>query len=325
MRAIVHHEFGEPSDVLAVEEVPLPEPGPGEVRVRMTLAPIHNHDLWTIRGTYGFKPELPSRAGTEAVGVVDALGEGVDGLAVGQRVASGGVFGSWSEYFVAKAKALVPLDDALPDEAASQLTLMPFSAISLLDSLELAEGEWFAQNAANGAVGRLVAQLAVARGIEVLGLVRREAGVTELAEQGIGDVVATDAPGWRDRVATIVGDAPIRFGVDSVGGDGTRQLVSLLADQGTLIAFGAMGEPDMRIPSGEVIFRRITVRGFWGSLVSAAMPREKRSALMHELSTGIRNGTLTLPAEATYSFDDVRQAADANAEAGRGGKILLKP
>jgi NADPH2:quinone reductase len=164
MRAIVHHEFGEPSDVLDVEEVPLPEPGPGEVRVRMTLSPIHNHDLWTIRGTYGFKPELPSRGGTEAVGVVDALGEGVEGLAEGQRVAAGGVFGVWSEYFIAKARGVVPLDDALPDEAAAQLTLMPFSAISLLDSLELADGEWFVQNAANGAVGRLVAQLAASRG-----------------------------------------------------------------------------------------------------------------------------------------------------------------
>jgi NADPH:quinone reductase-like Zn-dependent oxidoreductase len=77
MRAIVHHRFGEPSDVLGVEDVPLPEPGPGEVRIRVTASPIHNHDLWTIRGTYGFKPKLPARAGTEAVGVVDALGEGV--------------------------------------------------------------------------------------------------------------------------------------------------------------------------------------------------------------------------------------------------------
>ena len=73
MRAIVHHEFGDPAQVLGVEEVPLPEPGPREVRLRVLLSPIHNHDLWTIRGTYGYKPELPARAGTEAVGIVDAL------------------------------------------------------------------------------------------------------------------------------------------------------------------------------------------------------------------------------------------------------------
>jgi NADPH:quinone reductase-like Zn-dependent oxidoreductase len=325
MRVIVHHEFGEPSDVLQVEEVPLPEPGPGEVRIRTTASPIHNHDLWTIRGTYGFKPELPARAGTEAVGVVDALGEGVDSLTVGQRVISGGVFGVWAEYFVARAGGVTPIDDALPDEAAAQLIMMPFSAISLLDSLGLGEGEWFAQNAANGAVGRLVAQLAVSRGVKVLGLVRRAAGVDELAAQGIGDIVATDEPGWRDRVAQLVGDAPIRVGIDSVGGSGTRDLVSVLADEGTVIAFGAMGAPNMEIPSGDVIFRQITVKGFWGSLVSRATSREQRAAFMAELSEGVRSGALTLPVEASYSFDDARKAADANFAAGRAGKILLTP
>ncbi|WP_155727728.1 alcohol dehydrogenase catalytic domain-containing protein, partial [Mycobacterium avium] len=80
-----------------------PEPGPGEVRVRTVLASIHNHDLWTIRGTYGFKPELPARSGTEAVGVVDAVGEGVTTLQPGQRVVTGGTFGVWAEYFVAPA------------------------------------------------------------------------------------------------------------------------------------------------------------------------------------------------------------------------------
>lgn len=325
MRAIVQHRFGEPGEVLGVEDVPLPEPGPGEVRIRMTRSPIHNHDLWTIRGTYGFTPALPARAGTEAVGVVDALGDGVEDLALGQRVASGGVFGVWAEYFVARAGGVVPLDDGISDDAAAQLVMMPFSAISLLESLKLAEGEWFAQNAANGAVGRLVAQLAAARGVRVLGLVRRTDGVSELAGQGIGDIVATDAHDWRDRAAEIVGDAPVRFAVDSVGGADSRRLVSLLADEGTLIAFGAMGTPVMEIPSGDVIFRQITVKGFWGSLVSAATPREQRAALLGELARGVRDGSLTLPVEATYSLDDVRTATAANAAAGRAGKILLRP
>ncbi len=68
-------QFGEPADVLTAEERPVPTPGAGEVLVRTVLSPIHNHDLWTIRGTYGFKPELPAASGTEALGVVEALGE----------------------------------------------------------------------------------------------------------------------------------------------------------------------------------------------------------------------------------------------------------
>ena len=94
-------------------------------------------------------------------------------------------FGAWAELVVAPAAGLIPVPDEMPDEAAAQLVSMPFSAIALLDFLEVSEGDWIVQNAANGAVGRLVAQLAVARGVHVLGLVRRADGVDELREQGI--------------------------------------------------------------------------------------------------------------------------------------------
>jgi NADPH2:quinone reductase len=325
MRAIIHREFGDPAEVLVVENVPTPEPGIGEVRVRTLLSPIHNHDLWTIRGTYGFKPELPARAGTEAVGVVDALGEGVTGIEVGTRVATGGTFGVWAEYFVAKAASLIPVGDTLPDEAAAQLVSMPFSAISLLDTLDLSEGEWFVQNAANGAVGRLVAQLAAARGINAIGLVRRAAGVDELEAHGIGNVVATDTDGWRDAVAEITSGAPIVVGVDSVGGSAAGDIVSLLAENARLVVFGAMSSPVMEIPSGPVIFKSISVTGFWGSKVMGAMDGTKRAALLGELVARIGDGSLTLPVDETYSFDEAREASAANFVAGRSGKILLRP
>src|SRR6478752_4300251 len=185
MRALVHSTFGDPTEVLEVAERPLPEPGPGRVRVRTVLSPIHNHDLWTVRGTYGFKPELPAASGTEALGVVDALGDGVEHLVVGQRVATGGTFGAWAEYIVANAAGLIPVPDGLSDESAAQLVSMPFSTISLLHFLDVAEGDWIVQNAANGAVGRMLAQLGAARGINVIGLVRRAEGVEELRAQGI--------------------------------------------------------------------------------------------------------------------------------------------
>ncbi|CAD6007730.1 zinc-binding dehydrogenase [Agreia sp. COWG] len=325
MRAIIHHEFGDPAEVLAVEDVATPQPGAGEVRVRTLLSPIHNHDLWTIRGTYGFKPELPAQAGTEAVGVVDALGEGVTTLQLGQRVATGGTFGVWAEFFTAKAASLIPVPDSLSDEVASQLVSMPFSAISLLDTLALGEGDWLIQNAANGAVGRLVAQLAVARGIKVVGLVRRSAGVDELKAQGIDNIVATDVEGWKDTVAEITNGAPISVGVDSVGGQASGDIVSLLAENGRLVVFGAMDAPTMEIGSGPVIFKSISVVGFWGSKVMGAMDAAKRGALLGELVTRIGEGVLTLPVEKTYSFDDARTAAAANFAPGRSGKILLRP
>lgn len=325
MRALVQPSFGDPSEVLSVQEVPDPEPGPGQVLVRVLLSPIHNHDLWTVRGSYGFKPEMPARAGTEAVGVVEALGEGVTGLEVGQRVATGGSFGAWAELIVVPAAGLVPVPDAIGDEAAAQLVSMPFSAIALLDFLEVSEGDWIVQNAANGAVGRLLAQLGEARGVHVLSLVRRGAGVEELKDQGIGRVVATDDDGWHERVADIVGDAPIVAGVDSVGGSAAGDLVSLLADDGVLVVFGAMASPTLEIGSGDVIFKQAVIKGFWGSKVFGAMSGEKRAALMGELITGIASGALTLPVEAVYPLDEIATAAGANQAPGRRGKILLRP
>jgi NADPH:quinone reductase len=325
MRALVQPRFGDPSEVLSVTEVPDPQPGPGQVLVRVLLSPIHNHDLWTVRGSYGFKPEMPARAGTEAVGVVEALGEGVEGLAVGQRVASGGTFGAWAELIVAPAAALVPVPDGMSDEAASQLVSMPFSAIALLDFLGVSEGDWIVQNAANGAVGRLVAQLAKARGVHVLGLVRRSEGVAELREEGIDRIVATDDDGWRDRVWEIVGDAPVVAGVDSVGGSAAGDVVSLLAEDGVLVVFGAMASPTLEISSGDVIFKQAVIKGFWGSKVFGAMSGGKRAALMGELVSGIASGALTLPVEKVYSLDEIAEAARANGEPGRRGKVLLRP
>jgi NADPH:quinone reductase-like Zn-dependent oxidoreductase len=325
MRAVIHHEFGDPTTVLNVEDVVTPEPGTGEVRVRTIMSPIHNHDLWTVRGTYGFKPELPAKCGTEAVGIVDALGDGVDQLTVGQRVVTGGTFGVWAEFFIARAGSLVPIDDSAPDVVAAQLVSMPFSTLALLDWLALKPGDWIIQNAANGAVGRLLAQLAPTRGINVVGLVRRDAGIAELGAQGIERIVSTESDGWQGRVSEITGGAEIIAGIDSVGGDASDIVLSLLGSDATLVSFGAMSEPAMSLSSGSIIFNNITVKGFWGSRVMGRMPAEHRGELFKELFARVSDGTISLPTEAVYTFDQVREASAANVVAGRVGKVMLRP
>jgi len=324
MRSAMYHAFGDPARLLAAEDSPVPEPGAGEVRVRMRLAPIHNHDLITIRGQYGWKPALPAIGGSEGFGVIDALGEGVDGLAIGQRVTAASGQGTWAEYFVASASMLVPIPDAIGDEMAAQLVAMPLSALMLLESLHVQPGQWVVQNAANGAVGKTLAMLAAARGVPVLSLVRREAGVAEMSALGIEHVLCTADAGWQDAARSLLGPARARAAVDSVGGEASADLVALLGDEGVLVCFGSMGGEPMRIPSGDVIFRQLTVKGFWGSKTSREMPAARKRALLGELVERAAAGDLRLPVDGIYDLEQVADAAAASQRPGRAGKVLLR-
>lgn len=327
MRSIVHAAYGEPAEVLAVADSPLPEPGPGQARVRMLLSPIHNHDLWTVRGQYGYKPTLPAIAGSEAFGIVDAVGDGVEGLAIGQRVTTAGARGAWAEYFVVPAASLVPVPDAIDDASAAQLVAMPLSALMLLEMLDVATGDWIAQNAANGAVGKALAMLARARGVNVLNLVRREEGVAEMAAQGIGNTVCTMHEGWKAQARDLMGGSRPKAAVDSVSGPASGVLCSLLGEGGLLVSFGSMTGESMQIPSGELIFKQITVKGFWGTPASKALSSQDRRRLMGELMQRAASGELQLPVAATYGFEDIGQAVLDSLTPGRAskGKILLRP
>lgn len=325
MRSATHSRFGEPAEVLALADSPIPEPAPGQVRIKTTLAAIHHHDLWTVRGSYGYKPDLPAIAGSEAVGIIDALGEGVSGLSIGQRVATASAHGTWAEFFTVAAAGVVPLPDTIPDETAAQLIAMPFSALTLVDFLGVNAGDWIVQNTANGTVGKSVAMIAAARGINTINLVRRDEAVAELAALGIKNVVSTAGEGWQDQARALTGDAPIRAAIDSIGGSASGDLVMLLGKDGLLVSFGAQrGEP-MQIPSGELIFKHITVKGFWGSRVAADMPAEKRTALMREMIGMIISGRLKLPVDGIFGLDQIGDAVRATLTPGKAGKVLLRP
>ncbi|WP_315386159.1 zinc-binding dehydrogenase [uncultured Stenotrophomonas sp.] len=325
MRVALHEQFGDPTEVLHGGEAPTPQPGPGEVRVRTVLAPIHNHDLWTVRGQYGYKPSLPAIGGSEGTGVIDALGEGVTGLQVGQRVSAASVHGTWAEYFIAPAKMVIPMPDSIDDNTAAQLIAMPLSALMLLEFLQVKQGQWIVQNAANGAVGKALAMLAKARGVHCLNLVRRDDGVAEMDALGIENTISTASDDWAREVKARVGEGVLSAAVDSVGGTASGELMKLLSENGTLVSFGSMtGEP-MQIGSGDVIFKQATVKGFWGSKVSQAMAPEDKRRLVGELLTLAAKGGLSLPVDGVFGLDQVAEAAKASLQPGRNGKVLLKP
>ncbi|MGF6886813.1 NADPH2:quinone reductase [Nocardia sp. GAS34] len=323
MRAVVIEEFGEPTGVLAAAERPLPEPGPGQVRVAMILAPIHNHDLAIVRGVYGYRPPLPAIPGTEAVGRVDAVGPEVTGVEVGQRVSVSGIQGAWAEYFLADAAQVVPVPEAVSDETAAQLLAMPLSALMLLEDLDVRPGQWIAVNAANGAVGRLLNVLARQRGVHVLNLVRGPASVRALGELGFEPVVDTESADWVARATESVGGEGVARAVDQVGGPASNDLLTLLGPRGELISFGALSGQPMSINPGAMIFKQAVVKGFWGSKRAEEIGPEQRRRLIGELVDAAARGVLRLEVESAYPLESAAEAAAASERPGRNAKIAL--
>jgi NADPH2:quinone reductase len=323
MRALVYASFGDPASVLSLEDRPTPEPGPGQVRVRMTRAAIHNHDLWTIRGSYGQRPPLPAIGGSEAAGVVEALGAGVTHLSLGQRVAGFGA-GTWAEAFVTQAAAAVPLPDAIGDDAGCQLVAMPMSALVLLDTYAPGGDDCLVQNAANGAVGKSLARLAKLRGVRVVNLVRSAAGVRELEAAGIPGAVDTSAPDWRDQVRDRVGAGKVRVAIDSVGGAASGALCSLLSTGGRFVAFGSMSGEPMQLEPGPFLFKQVTLEGFWLSKQNQPAP-ERWAALVRELVGHVAAGRLELPVAAVFPLARAADAVAASGSAARGGKVVFSP
>lgn len=324
MRSAIFSQFGDPSKVLSLDDRPVPQPGRGQIRVKTGLGAIHNHDLLTIRGEYGMKPELPAAAGTEAMGMVDAVGEGVSHLRIGQRVAASGQ-GTWADYYLASAASAVPLPDSIGDAAGAQLVSMPLSALTLLDFVGVEKGGWIIQNAANGAVGKALAMFAAERGIRVLNLVRRAEAVAELADLGIEDVVSTSQEGWRDTVKALTGGASIQAGIDAVGGSSSGDLLSVLGENGLLVSFGLMSGQPMQLPAGDMVFKQAVVKGFWLAKIAPAMAPEKLQAMVGEIVSAAAAGKLPLDVAEIVPLERIAEAADAAAQPGRKGKVLVRP
>src|SRR5215472_13804517 len=119
MKALIFRQTGEPKNVLTLEDIPTPALAAGEALVRVLLSPIHASDLHMVRGRYGYQPELPASPGIEGVGIVEALGAGVQRPMVGTRVVFVGVWNTWREHVVCPVDRLVPVPDGLNDAAAA--------------------------------------------------------------------------------------------------------------------------------------------------------------------------------------------------------------
>lgn len=325
MIALQYARFGEPVDVIAPVDVPVADPGPGEVRLRVLRSPIHNHDLATIRGVYGVKPTFPAVGGSECAAVVDAVGAGVTNVANNDRVTCA-ARASWAQYTLVPAVGALKVPDAISDDVACQLIAMPISALVLIDELHLNPGEWFVQNAASGAVGTIVMREAQRRGINVINLVRSSEAAERIKAMGARHVVVTDDASWPTRVREMAANAPIRRAVDSVGGPQSMQLQRLLGKGGEMIVFGALDAQAIKLDPGSMISNELTVRGFW------MYPWMQRPENAHRAAAATKRvfelasaGELLLPVAHTYPLSACTDALIEAEKSGRNGKVLFAP
>ena len=324
-RAVRFAEFGEPSQVLATEAVPTPEPGPGEVVLRMRARPINPSDLSVVRGRYGDLPALPATPGLEGMGEVESLGADVATVAVGRRVVPLGISpGTWAERLVVPAAALVPVPDAVSDEAAAQLVVNPLTAwILLAEELEVQPGEWLLQSAAGSTLGRVVLQLARARGFRTINVVRRAGQAQELLALGADEVIVSERDDVVERVREITGGEGASKAIDAVGGELGAHMAAALAARGTLVVYGRLSQEPMPLDTGLQVFRGTIVRGFWLARWFGDASREHAQRTIGTVLGLMADGVVDPPVEARYDLADVREAVAHAERPGRAGKVIL--
>jgi NADPH:quinone reductase-like Zn-dependent oxidoreductase len=319
MRAIQLIAYGDPVEGLKYVDIPEPAaPGPNQVLIGVEFSPLNQSDLLLARGIYGTRPALPTVIGNEGVGRVLAVGAGVKNVKAGDRVLAPLSSFTWRERMVLSADGLFALPPDADPRQLSMLAINPPTAAQLLSEyVNLKPGEWVVQNSANSAVGRWVIAFAKKRGLKTVNIVRRPELVPELKAIG-GDVVVVDSPDVSKEIKTSVAQAELRLALDGVSGPATGVLASTLSPNGTLVVYAAMSLAPMSISPLDVIFKPLTIRGFWlGHPESTA----KGASTLAQAAEMIASGQVQIPVVATYPLSSIKEAV---AHAQRGGKILLE-
>ena len=247
--AIRYHQFGQPPEVLKLEELPKPSPRANEVLIKMKAAAIHPSDIGLINGSYGKLKTLPATAGREGVGKVIEVGAGVDEKVIGKIVAIPETQGAWQEFVVSKADALILLPSLVPLDQLAVSMLNPMTAWRLLHDFEyLNEGDFIIQNAGNSSVGISVIQFAKSMGLQCMSLVRSKERLKELSDLGVGNVWLDDEE-VPSRVDEWTSGKKCKIAFNSVGGRSSLRLAKSISRGGVHVTFGAMDGTPVLFPT----------------------------------------------------------------------------
>ena len=332
MKALIFRETGEPKSVLKLAEIPTPPLAPGEALVRILLSPINPSDLHMVRGRYGYQPALPASPGAEGVGIVEAVGPGVQDPMVGTRVVFIGTWNAWREQIVCPVDRLVPVPDGLDDPAAATSYINPLTAWALTRSgHNLKEADWLLQTAAASSVGKLVLQLAQQHRFKTINVIRRREQESIIRNLGGNEVICTADEDLRARLQELTAGKGVERAIDCVAGELGAEIARNLAPAGTMLVFGALSSHRQTDPAKftmplfapRLIYSTATVCGWWLPRWVSSQPLAEVRAATSDLLTMLSNGALTPPTIVRYSFKDFQEAVHlADGETGQQ-KVLL--
>jgi len=326
MKAWEVRAAGEPAEVLHLVERDAPEPGPGEIRLRVTAAGLGLPDVFMCRGTYPLTPPLPFTSGQEATGVVTALGAGVDRIELGDHVMCVTGFvggnGSFGEECLAAADGAFPVPAGLAAAEAAGFWIPHLTGwIGLVDRGRIAEGDQLVVLGAAGGSGIAAVQLGKALGARVIAVVSDD----EKAEfcRGLGADATVDhregpiAP----RVRELTGGRGADVVYDPVGGALAEDAATALARHGRLLAVGFASGAWPRFATHDLV---VTNRSLVG-VFAGGYSRDELEAIHAQLAALVRDGRLRNAVTDQVAFDDLPAALQRVADRGVVGKLVMVP
>ncbi|GHH88442.1 quinone oxidoreductase family protein [Streptomyces capitiformicae] len=321
MRAIEFQEYGGP-EVLKVVEAEVPEPGPGQVSVDVAYAGVNFADLKARSDGYRVAA-LPYRPGLEVSGRVRALGEGLEGLAVGQEVTALTDAGAYAEVVVADAVTVFPLPEGVGLRTGATLPTVLPTAYALVHSVgRIQPGDRVLVQGAAGGIGTVAGQLAKAAGAgAVYGVVSDAAKAKHALGHGYDEVFVG---GFTQEVREATGGRGVDLVLDPVGGDTLRAGLASLAPFGRLVSFGnASGAEPWTVGQPELYPLGLTVSGFSVLALAKTAPAELRALAERAFATVV-DGVVSLPVTAEFALAEAAEAHRLMGARKSTGKLLLR-
>jgi NADPH:quinone reductase-like Zn-dependent oxidoreductase len=315
LRAVVR-AFGDPRQVIALEEAEPVAPGPGAVEIRIRRAAINPSDLIPVTGAYRSRTTLPFVPGFEGVGEIARIGDGVTGLSIGQRVLPIGASGLWQQVLIRPAEWCFAVPDDLSDEQAAMAYVNPLTAFRLIaaavDHFGAPGGQRIGVTAAASAIGKMLLVLLADAGFRPVALVRSAATAARLAESFSGEIVAQTSP-------------PLDAVIDAVGGEPGNALFRQVRRGGAFIQYGALS--GAQLDPALVLARRedVAFSFLWLRNWVHSAPRAAIEAAFERSFAGIRAGFLGSDIDIVFALFDLPAALARQDDPARTGKLLLAP